>query len=178
MDISTNFLLIIILLIPAILSILINIWLKTIIENIVWNYAKLFIVLLASIFNASTQTKFVRLTNQKCKIQPALTYLQPNDYKQDLKTVFFYIWKCWQGFIKKKQRKTFKKGSKSFWRRKNKSATRLVSDTETVLKNKKKRSANIIVNYIKSFRGWKTKISWAYKKFFEFFWSAWSYSRK
>ena len=170
MDISTNFLLIIILLIPVILSIRINIWLKTIIKNTIWNYAKLFIVLLASISNASTQTKFVRLSNQKCKILPALIYLQPNDYKQDLKTVFFYIWKCWQCFIKKKQRKPFKKGSKSFWRKKTKSATRLVSDTETVL--------NMVVNYIKFFRRWKTKISWAYKKFFEFFWSAWSYSRK
>ena len=54
---------------------------------------------------------------------------------------------------KRNTEKLSKKAQNLSEEEKTKSATRLVSDTETVLKNKKKRSANIIVNYIKSFRG-------------------------
>ena len=38
----------------------------------VCNYLKMFIVLLASIVNASTHTKGVSLSSQKCEIQPTL----------------------------------------------------------------------------------------------------------
>ena len=43
---------------------------------------KILIVLLASIVNASNRTKFVSLSNQKCKIQPILINLHPNEYTQ------------------------------------------------------------------------------------------------
>ena len=39
---------------------------------------KMFIVLLSSIVNASNQTKFVLLSNQKCEIQLTLIDLHPN----------------------------------------------------------------------------------------------------
>ena len=45
---------------------------------------KMFIVLLASIVNASNHTKCVSLSNQKCKIQPILINLHPNEYNQEL----------------------------------------------------------------------------------------------
>ena len=45
---------------------------------------KLFIVLLTSTFNASNHTKRVSLSNQKCKIQPTLINLHPNEYSQEL----------------------------------------------------------------------------------------------
>ena len=45
---------------------------------------KIFIVLLNSIVNASTHTKCVSLSNQKCKIQPSLIHLHPNEYSQKL----------------------------------------------------------------------------------------------
>ena len=42
---------------------------------------KMFIVLLTRIVNASDDTKCVFLSNQKCKIQPTLINLHPNQYK-------------------------------------------------------------------------------------------------
>ena len=47
---------------------------------------KMFIVLLASIVNASNHTKCVFLSNQKCMIQPTLINLHPNEYSQE----FYY----------------------------------------------------------------------------------------
>ena len=41
------------------------------------------IALLTSIVNASNNTKFVSLSNQKCKIQPTLINLHPNKYSQE-----------------------------------------------------------------------------------------------
>ena len=38
---------------------------------------KMFVVLLTSIVNASNHTKYVSLSNQKCKIQPSLVNLHP-----------------------------------------------------------------------------------------------------
>ena len=43
---------------------------------------KMFAVLLAGIVNASTQTKCVSLSNEKCKIEPTLVNLRPNEYNQ------------------------------------------------------------------------------------------------
>ena len=43
----------------------------------------MFIVLLASIANASNHTKSVPLSNQKYKIQPTLMNLHPNEYSQE-----------------------------------------------------------------------------------------------
>ena len=45
---------------------------------------KTFIVLLASIFNASKHTKCVSLNNQKSKTQPIITDLHPNEHSQEL----------------------------------------------------------------------------------------------
>ena len=45
---------------------------------------KMFAVLLAGIVNASTQTKCVSLSNKKCKIEPTLVNLRPNEYNQQL----------------------------------------------------------------------------------------------
>ena len=45
---------------------------------------KIFIRLLASVvFNASSHTKCVSLSNQKSKIQPTLINLHPNEYSQE-----------------------------------------------------------------------------------------------
>ena len=44
---------------------------------------KMFIVLLSSIVNASNHTKFILSSNQKCKIQPTLINLHPNEYSQE-----------------------------------------------------------------------------------------------
>ena len=44
---------------------------------------KMLFVLLASIVNASNQTKCVFLSNQKCMIQPTLINLHPNEYIQE-----------------------------------------------------------------------------------------------
>ena len=41
----------------------------------------MFIVLLTSIVNTSNYTKYVSLSNQKCKIQPTLINLHPNAVK-------------------------------------------------------------------------------------------------
>ena len=43
---------------------------------------KIFVVL-SSIVNASNQTKCISLSNQKCKIQPTLINLHPNEYSQE-----------------------------------------------------------------------------------------------
>ena len=45
---------------------------------------KIFIKLLSGIVNASTHTKYVFLSNQKCGIQPTLINLHPNEYSQEL----------------------------------------------------------------------------------------------
>ena len=44
---------------------------------------KMFVVLLSSIVNASNRIKCVSLSNQKCKIQPTLNNLHPNEYSQE-----------------------------------------------------------------------------------------------
>ena len=44
---------------------------------------KMFIVLLSNIVNTSNHTKRVWLSNQKCKIQPTLINLHPNEYRQE-----------------------------------------------------------------------------------------------
>ena len=41
------------------------------------------IVLLTSIFNASSHTKCVLFSNQKCITQPTLINLHPNEYSQE-----------------------------------------------------------------------------------------------
>ena len=43
---------------------------------------KMFIVLLINLVNASSHAKCVSLSNQKCKIQPTLINLHPNEYNQ------------------------------------------------------------------------------------------------
>ena len=42
------------------------------------------IVLLTSLVNASSHTKFLFLSNQKCDIQPTLIKLHPNHYSKEL----------------------------------------------------------------------------------------------
>ena len=44
------------------------------------------IVLLTTIVNVSAHTKCVSISNQKCKIQPTLINLHPNEYSQE----FYY----------------------------------------------------------------------------------------
>ena len=44
----------------------------------------MFIVLLASLINASNHTKCVSLSNQKCKIQSTLINLRTNQFSQEL----------------------------------------------------------------------------------------------
>ena len=43
---------------------------------------KMFMGLLISMANASNHTKVVPLSNQRCKIQPTLNNLHPNEYNQ------------------------------------------------------------------------------------------------
>ena len=45
---------------------------------------KMIFVLLSNIVNGSSHTKCVLLSNQKCKIQPTLINLHPNEYSQEL----------------------------------------------------------------------------------------------
>ena len=45
---------------------------------------EMFIVLLASIVNASAHIKCVSLSNHKCEIPPTLINLHPNEYTQEL----------------------------------------------------------------------------------------------
>ena len=47
---------------------------------------KIFIGLLTGLANGYNHTKFVLLSNQKCKIQPTLINLHPNEYSQE----FYY----------------------------------------------------------------------------------------
>ena len=49
------------------------------------------IVLIASIVNAFTHTKYVSLSNQKCEIQPTFINLQPNEYSQELQCYPFTV---------------------------------------------------------------------------------------
>ena len=44
----------------------------------------MFLVLITSIAKASYHTKCVSLSNQKCKIQPTVINLHPNEYSQEL----------------------------------------------------------------------------------------------
>ena len=46
-------------------------------------FKKMFIVLLSTIVNASNHAKCVLLSNQKCKIQPTLINLHPNEYSEE-----------------------------------------------------------------------------------------------
>ena len=48
----------------------------------VWVVKKIFIGLLTNVVNASIHTKYVSLSNIKCKIQPTLINLHPNEYTQ------------------------------------------------------------------------------------------------
>ena len=52
---------------------------------------KIFIALLTNIFNASTHTNLVSLSNQKCDIQLTLTNLHPNKYSQKLQNYPFQV---------------------------------------------------------------------------------------
>ena len=52
---------------------------------------KIFIVWLANIVNASNHAKFVSISNQKCKIQPNLINLYPNEYSQELHYYLFAV---------------------------------------------------------------------------------------
>ena len=52
---------------------------------------EIFIGLLTSILNASNHTKFVSLINQKCKTQPTLINLHPNEYPQVLQYYPFTV---------------------------------------------------------------------------------------
>ena len=54
----------------------------------------MFVVLLASIVDASTHTKYVSLSNQNWKIQPTLyysIYLNPIEYNQELRCYSFVV---------------------------------------------------------------------------------------
>ena len=54
---------------------------KNVISSNFWNYLrKMFIALLTSRVNASIDTKFVLLTNQKYMIQTTFINLHPNEY--------------------------------------------------------------------------------------------------
>ena len=44
--------------------------------------SKILLRLLTSILDTSSHTKCVSLSNLKCKIQPTLIHLQPNEYTQ------------------------------------------------------------------------------------------------
>ena len=52
---------------------------------------KMFIGLLTSIVNASSHTKWISLSNQKCKVQPTLIKLHPNEYTQGLRYYPFAV---------------------------------------------------------------------------------------
>ena len=51
----------------------------------------MFLVLLASIVNASTHTKYMSLSNQKCQSQPTFINLHPNEYNQELHYYLFAV---------------------------------------------------------------------------------------
>ena len=52
---------------------------------------KIFIVLIANIVNASNHAKCVSLSNQKCKIQPAIINLHPNECRQEFRHYPFAV---------------------------------------------------------------------------------------
>ena len=52
---------------------------------------KIFIGLLTDIVKASSHTKCVSLSNQKCMIQPTLVNLHPNEQKQELHYFLFAV---------------------------------------------------------------------------------------
>ena len=52
---------------------------------------KMFVVLLASIVNASNHTKWVSLSNQKYEIQTTLINLHPNEYSQEFHYYSFSV---------------------------------------------------------------------------------------
>ena len=52
---------------------------------------KMFIVVLSNIVNASNHTRCVSLSNQKCKIQPTLINLHPNEYSQEFHYYSFTV---------------------------------------------------------------------------------------
>ena len=52
---------------------------------------KMFIALLTSIVNASSHTKWISLSNQKCKVRPILIKLHPNEYIQGLRYYPFAV---------------------------------------------------------------------------------------
>ena len=52
---------------------------------------KVFTVVLSSIVNASNQAKCVSLSNQKCKIQPTLIDIYPNEYSQEFHYYLFAV---------------------------------------------------------------------------------------
>ena len=45
---------------------------------------QIFVGLLTTIISASNRTKCIPLSNQKCKTQPTLINLHPNEYSQEL----------------------------------------------------------------------------------------------
>ena len=51
----------------------------------------MFIVLLASIVNASNHTQRVSLSNQKCINQPTLINLHPNEYSEEFRYYPFAV---------------------------------------------------------------------------------------
>ena len=51
----------------------------------------MFIVLSASIANASNHTKSMSLCNQKCDIQPIVINLHPNEYSQEFHYTQFAV---------------------------------------------------------------------------------------
>ena len=52
---------------------------------------QMFVVLLASIVNASNHTKWVSLSNQKNEIQTTLINLHPNEYSQEFHYYSFSV---------------------------------------------------------------------------------------
>ena len=52
---------------------------------------KIFIGLLTGLVNGSNHTKCVLLSNQKCKIQPTLINLHPNEYSQEFRYYQFAV---------------------------------------------------------------------------------------
>ena len=64
------------------------------IKNSIWMFGiikKIFIVLIANIVNASNHAKCVSLSNQKCKIQPAIINLHPNECRQEFRHYPFAV---------------------------------------------------------------------------------------
>ena len=52
---------------------------------------KIFTILLSSIANASSHTKCISLSNQKCMIQPTLINILPNEYSKELHSYPFGV---------------------------------------------------------------------------------------